>query len=287
MNDLMSLLFQTDAFKICEENKPFWLTAGTLSPYYNNTQFLYGSAKEAQELLNFIDVQLQTVPKTSIPANLFEKIQKQYETNEIYKTVIDSLKDFITSNIDLSTIDYISGGERRDWFFSIMMSYLLKKPHITLFKDLSAIVSDCDLKEGTSITKLPGKRILHIADLITTASSYSRFWVPATQALDAKIITSVAIVDRMQGANEILNNFGINSLTLLQVDETLFQKAKELGIINDVQLEMLHKYTQNPDQCMREFLIEHPEFLENALHSDDPKTVKRAKVCKEENLYNI
>lgn len=287
MNDLMSLLFETNAFQICEENKPFWLTSGTISLYYNNTHFLYGSPEEAQELLNFIDMQLETQPKDLIPSNLFEKVLKQYETNETYKTVIDNLKEFIETKIDLSTIDYISGGERRDWFFSILIAYLLGKPHITIYKDLSTIVSTCDFEEATPVEKLSGKHILHITDLITIASSYLRAWVPAIKNLEANLTTSVSVVDRMQGGAQVLSNLGIRCLSLFQINQTLFEKAKELNIINDTQLQMLYQFAENPDKCMREFLIAHPEFLENALNSDDPKTAKRAKMCKEQNLYNL
>ncbi len=287
MNDLMSLLFETNAFQICKENEPFWLTSGTISPYYNNTHFLYGSPESAQELLDFIDIQLETVSKDSIPANLFEKVFTQYQKNAIYKTVIDSLKEFIEANTDLTSIDYISGGERRDWFFSILMAYFLKKPHITIYKDLSTVVSTYDFKESKTIEKLDNKRILHITDLINIVSSYVRAWIPAIESLGSKIITSIAVVDRMQGGSQTLKEHNIESFTLLQVDNILFKKAKELGIINENQLDMLNKYTENPDECMREFLIEHPEFLENALHSDNPKTVKRAKTCVEQNLYHL
>ena len=287
MNDLMSLIFETNAFKICEENKPFWYTSGKIGPYFINTQFLYGSAEAAQDFLDFADSQLETVPKDTIPANLFEQVFHQYENNEIYQTIINHLKNFIEAKIDLSTIDYISGGERRDWFFSIMTAYLLGKPHITLFKNLDAVVSTCDFEESTPIKNLEGKRVLHVADLLNTASRYLRFWVPAIKNLGSHIISSVAIVDRMQGANQVLSNLGIRSLSLLQINETLFEKAKELGIINENQLNMLNQYTENPDQSMQEFLIAHPEFLENALHSDDPKTVKRAKACKEQNIYHL
>ncbi len=287
MNDLTSLLFKTNAFQICKENEPFWLTSGTISPYYNNTHFLYGSPEAAQELLHFIDIQLETTSKDSIPANLFEKVLAQYQNNQIYKTVIDHLKTFIETTVDLSSIDYISGGERRDWFFSILMAYFLKKPHITIYKNLSTVVSTYDFKETTSTPKLTNKRILHITDLITIASSYLRAWIPAIETLDGKIVTSIAVVDRMQNGSQILTEHGICSLTLFQINQTLFEKAKELNIINENQFNMLNKYTENPDKCMREFLLEHPEFLENALHSDDPKTVKRAKTCIEQNLYDL
>lgn len=287
MNDLMSLLFETNAFKICEENKPFWYTSGKIGPYFVNTHFLYGNAESAQQLLDFIDVQLETVPKDLIPANLFEKVFEQYQNNKIYKIVVDSLKEFIESKIDLSIIDYISGGERRDWYFSIIIAYLLGKPHITIYKDLSSVVTTCDFEESTPVEKLEGKRILHVADLLNTASSYLRSWIPAIKSLGSNIISSVAIVDRMQGGGDALTNLGILSLSLLQINDMLFEKAKELGIINNSQLEMLNKFTEDPDKCMKEFLINHPEFLDNSLNSDDPKTAKRAKSCKEQNLYNL
>ena len=55
MKDLMSLLFDTNAFKICAENKPFWYTSGKIGPYFVNTHFLYGSENDANELLDYIN----------------------------------------------------------------------------------------------------------------------------------------------------------------------------------------------------------------------------------------
>lgn len=286
MKDLMSLLFETNAFKICEENKPFWYTSGKIGPYFVNTHFLYGSEKDANELLDFINEQLANESKTDIPTNIFNKVLEQYETNEIFKTVIDNLKSFIEEKLPVDNIDYISGGERRDWYFSNIIAYLLGKPHITIYKDLSTVVSTCDFTENTEVTVLESKNVLHIADLLNQSSSYVRAWVPAIKQLGSSIQWSTVVVDRMQGGTETLTNMGIRSLSLLQIDENLFNKALELNIINNSQLEMLKDFTNDPDGSMREFLINHPEFLENALNSDE-KTAKRAKLCIESDLYNL
>ena len=287
MNDLMSLLFETSAFKICEENEPFWYTSGKIGPYFVNTHFLYGNAEDAQSFLDFIDVQLETKDKKEIPTNLFNQVLNQYNTNEIYKTVVDTLKEFINSKIDLSNIDYISGGERRDWYFSIIVAYLLNKPHITIYKDLSAVESTSNFENTVPVTTLEGKNILHIADLLNTASSYVRSWVPAIENLKGTITYSVVVVDRMQGGDEVLKNLNVESLSLLQIDNSLFNKAKELNIINDGQLDMLYKFTENPDKCMREFLINHPTFIDDTINSSNKKSAKRAQACKEQNLYNL
>ena len=63
-------------------------------------------------------------------------------------------------------------------------------------------------------------------------------------------------------------------------------KALELNVINKEQYNMVNEYIKNPDETMRKFLKEHPEFLENALVSDE-KTVGRAKMCIEQNLYDL
>ena len=94
-----------------------------IGPYFINTHFIYGSEKDANELLSFIDECLSD--KISLPSKVFEKVLNQYETNSIYKDVIDTMKKYIEDNIDVSQIDYISGGERRDCFSQIFLHIFL------------------------------------------------------------------------------------------------------------------------------------------------------------------
>lgn len=284
MSNIMSYLFSTKAIKFCEENKPFWYTSGKIGPYFINTHFVYGSKKDATELLSFIDESLSD--KISLPKKVFEKTLNQYKENEIYHNVIESMKKYILDNIDINEIDYISGGERRDWFFSNIIAYLLNKPHITIYKDLSTVTSDSKFENTYKSVNIENKKVLHIADLVTVASSYVRAWIPAIKELGGKICWSCVVVDRMQGGKDVLEKEGVKSLSLVQVDSTLFKTAFEYGIINEKQLEMLEQFFKNPDETMRSFLINHPEFLENALHSDE-KTAKRAKLLVDGNLYNL
>lgn len=284
MSDIISYLFETNAIRFCEENKPFWYTSGKIGPYFINTHFIYGSEKEAVSLLKFIDDSLSD--KMTLPKKVFEKVLKQYNENKIYKDVINSMKTYIEENINISEVDYISGGERRDWFFSNIIAYLFKKPHITIYKDLSSVISNYDFTETKTSYNISGKKVLHIADLITVASSYLRAWIPAIENLGGKICWSCVVVDRMQGGEEKLSEKNIKSLSLVKVDKDLFKKALEMGIINENQLDMLNKFFDNPDNTMKEFLINHPEFIENSLNSDE-KTRKRAKLLLDNNLYNI
>ena len=284
MSDIISYLFETNAIKFCEENKPFWYTSGKIGPYFINTHFIYGNEVDAVNLLNFIDNSLSD--KINLPQKVFEKVLKQYNENKIYNDVINHMKTYIEKQIDISKIDFISGGERRDWFFSNIIAYLLNKPHITIYKDLTSVISNSDFSETKESYNIEGKNVLHIADLITVASSYLRAWIPAIENLGGKILWSCVVVDRMQGGKEKLNENGIKSFSLVKVDTDLFKKAFNMGIINNSQLDMLNNFFKNPDNTMREFLIKHPEFLESSLKSDE-KTRKRAKLLIDNNLYKI
>lgn len=287
MSKLMSLLFETNAFKVAEENNPFWYTSGKIGPYFINADYLYGSEQDSKDLLAFIDQELENESKTDIPEHIFKKVLDHYNTNEIYKYVIDQMKDYIETNIGVDNVDYISGGERRDWYFSNIMAYLLNKPHVTIYKDLTTVVSNSDFTSSEPVSNIENKKFLHLADLLNQSASFTRAWIPAIKNLGSNIVWSIFAVDRMQGGTETLTNDGVKVHSLLQIDDSLFTTAKELGVINDEQLAMLRNFKQDPDGSMKQFLIDHPEFIENAKNSDNPKTVKRVNTLIEQNIYGL
>ena len=77
MNNIVSYLFKTNAFKICPDEKPFWYTSGKIGPYFVNAQFLYGSENDANEFLDFINSELENSNKLDIPKNIFNKVKGQ------------------------------------------------------------------------------------------------------------------------------------------------------------------------------------------------------------------
>ena len=284
MSDIISYLFETKAVKFCEANKPFFLTSGMISPYFVNTHFLYGDEKQATEFLSYIDTLLKD--RINLPKKVFEKVKVQYENNEIFKYTIDTMVKAITDNVNVDEIDYISGGERRDWYFSNMIAFLLKKPHLTLFKDMEAFVSPYDFTSTEKVTDLTNKTVLNASDLVTAASNYVRSWIPAVRNLNGKLLWTCYVVDRKQGGTEVLEKEGIKTISLAVVDDSLFEKAFELGTINEAQLQMLRGFYKDPYTTMREFLLAHPDFLQNSLKADE-KTAKRAQLLIDNNLYNL
>lgn len=283
--ELVSLLFKTNAFKVSDADHPFWYTSGKLGPYFVNVDFLYGSQEASAELLSKIDNWLVNENKENIPALLFDEIMKQYDSNEIFKTVIDKIVDYIENNLEVNLIDYISGGERRDWYFSIPVAYLLGKPHITVFKDLTTVVSTCDFEESTEVDSLQGKRVLHVTDILNTGSSFERAWVPAINKLGSKINWAIYVVDRNQSGDKNLKKLEVQPYSLVELNNDLFNLALAIDIIDVAQFKMLQQYFADPDGTMREFIKNHPSFIDDVINSDNEKAAKRAKLCKEKNWY--
>ena len=277
---LVNWLFETGAVRVCPEDKPFWYTSGTIGPYYINTHFLYGSEKKALELLEVIDDVKSDM--LTCPNKLLPLLEANYTQDAIYKGLIDSMVQFVRDNIKLEKIGYISGGERRDWFFSLLIAQQLGKPHITIYKDLSAVITENG--ETFEAETINGAGVLHIADLITEASSYERAWIPAIKNICGQLICSVVVVDRLQGGAELLEKNNICSFAMVSIDQEFFDSAMELGLIAKGQYDMLLSYMSNPRESMRSFLRDHPEFMEAALKADD-KTSERARLCIEKKIY--
>ncbi|NSW89961.1 MAG: orotate phosphoribosyltransferase [Firmicutes bacterium] len=279
---LVQWLFETGALKVSQADKPFWYTSGTIGPYYINTHFLYGNEEKANKLLEFINDSKDDI--YAFPMELMKQLWENYCSDRIYKSLIDQMCMFIKENIDTNTIDYISGGERRDWFFSFLTAKLLDKPHLTIYKDLT--IYEFYKNEVNLPDNLNSKNVLHIADLVTEGSSYERAWIPAIRDINGQIRWSAVVVDRRQGGKELLARYGINLYPMLEVGKETFRKALDIGLINVDQYNVINEFIDDPKGSMRNFLITHPEFIKNALNAGG-KEAERAKLCIKNNIYGI
>jgi len=131
---------------------------------------------------------------------------------------------------------------------------------------------------------LDGAKVIHVADLITSASSYERAWIPAISNAAGKMEHSFVIIDRMQGGSELLKRFGVDSHSLVKIDGGIFREAYEKKYIDAEQYDMVIRYIEDPDAFMERFFNEHPDFIEKALRGDE-KTAERAKLCLESGFY--
>lgn len=281
--ELVDALIESEALKIAPPGELFFYTSGTVGPYYINTHFLYGGPEPAKELLDFIDSDGEQL---DFAYNLRERVLDHIDTDDRYRAVIDELSAAILEAEDETPAAWVSGGARRDWFFSVAVAEQLQRPHLYLFKDGSA--ADLD-EEGNlrSVDSLEGATTVHVADLVTEASSYVRTWIPAIRDREGQMILSANVVDRAQGGLDVLQKSDVPALALLRVDEELFATLREKGVIDDAQQQTLIAYFGNPQKAMASFLGDNPEFIQNALASTDERTAARARQLVEQDPYDL
>lgn len=276
---LEKCLFDSQALKIAKPDCPFWYTSGMIGPFFINTHFLYGGEENATNLLSFINDNLED--KISLANTLYTKVMDFYNSNQLFKSSIDELISIVKTNNFLDNIDYISGGERRDWFFSIPLAILMNKPLLFIFKDNSIY----DLKN--QITDLKDKKICHVADLITVASSYERAWIPAIEKLGAKLVSTISVVDRNQGGKDILAKYGIQTLSAITIDEDFFTKAVNSNIITVEQKQAILDFLKDSKKFGIDFLSKNVQFLKDSLASQNSSTKDKSNRCINDNVYGV
>ncbi|HQJ05691.1 MAG TPA: orotate phosphoribosyltransferase [Spirochaetota bacterium] len=279
MNVIEESLFKTGAIRCSNEGAPFWYTSGTIGPFFINTHFLYGGENESNLLLDFIDKNISD--KSDFPARLTKTVTDFYTNNELFNKAINLFYDEIKINPSFQDASYISGGERRDWIFSIPISYLSDKPHLFIFKDLSVYSTEKKIED------VRNSKVAHIADLITQASSYERAWIPAIKKINGEIVFSGSIVDRMQGGAEFLKKSGIESYSSVFINDSFFNNAKNAALITENQYQSIKDFTRNSIEYGKSFLTINIDFLKESLNSTNKSTKDKATRCVSENPYSI
>jgi orotate phosphoribosyltransferase len=271
---IIEALFDTQAIRVSPASQPFWYTSGTLGPYYINTHFVYGSEREANQLLSQIEKAVQQ--PLELPGILSTSILEHVQQQPVFKAVVDQL---VLAFDDLD-LDFVSGGERRDFFFSIPVAARLGKPHVAILKDGQAVWSDANFQNASlcGANDLKGQTAVHVADLVTEASSYTRAWLPAIGRLGATIHQTVVVVDRNQGGREILQAAGVDLTALATIDTPLFAAAQAAGLIDASQVAQIEAFIADPHQFMVRFLTEHPGFLAEQIALGG-KAAERAQRC--------
>lgn len=266
---LIAFLFETQALRAAPENQPFWYTSGSFGPYYINTHFFFGDAQAAQALLAEIDDRL--AQREALLDHLARRTAAQYQRSPCYQLVIDALVDRCRG----FDADMVSGGERRDFFFSPAVADRLHKPHVSLFKDRTAWLSAPGQRpQELAAGALAGARILHVSDLVTEASSYQRAWLPAIQTLGARVEQTLTVIDRQQGGRQLLAAAGVQLQALLTIEPPLFQLAAGQGFISQGQLQQIEAFTQDPAHYQAAFVAAHPQFIDQELAAGGDRRVR-------------
>ncbi|GBF75588.1 hypothetical protein PA598K_04006 [Paenibacillus sp. 598K] len=252
-NSLLEQLIATKglSFRKGKEDKAFWYTTNKPGPFYINTENIVGK-QNAELLLEKITMILgENTSRTQQMKKVMSLINQVLESDHAYNHSINKLIEYYRSNSTYNPA-VVSGGERRDWFFSIPIAQKLNLPHVYLFKSGEHLVTNQvgDLLDWN----IEKQKVLHIADIINQASSYSSKWTPILRNLGADFKETLSVAVRNQKGVEVLNQSNINVISPLRVDRELFMEASNIGLINDFALNEINLFYESPIQWTRHYL---------------------------------
>ncbi|OMF81583.1 hypothetical protein [Paenibacillus glucanolyticus] len=263
-------LVESDAIQVRREpqDKAYWYTSSQPGPFYVNTQYLAG--KEASNMCLSKINQILSI-NTSLEdraIQIKQVIIDLFNSNNQYKESIYSLIEFLERSAN-NQENIISGGERRDWFFSIPIAVILNKPHMFLMKDGTHTTLD---NENRIINNV--EAVLHIADIINSASSYKKYWIPILEKNNYPISRTLVVALRnYDGKKHLLDN-NIELLTPVEITEGIFDSAYKQGIINQFAYKEIINYLSSPEEWITVYLDSCKKY--NLLSNIDEMENKRA-----------
>ena len=95
---------------------------------------------------------------------------------------------------------------------------------------------------------------------------------------------SIAVVDRRQGGEAVLNAHGVSFSSLADITEELFIEAARSGYISAEQLDLIRSFQSDPSRFMLDFFADHPRFLDEQIALGG-KAKERALLCIEKGYH--
>lgn len=264
--DLIRRIHETKAVSIWSHKTGpiFWYAASIPGPFYVNTELVVGPALSARLLKDITDIVKETSSGKERAEKLEKLIMDAYQADEVFKSLIETMVERIKTEFSSGSFSVLSGGERRDWIFSIPAAKQLGIKHAYLFKN-------GDLYCAEPVAK--GEIALHVSDLINNAASYFDNWLPILDQAGLSCCGTACVNSRGSNGLNRLKEAGVKVVALNSVDVPFFEKSKETGLIDADTLEELKLFFQSAKDWASRYVMGRPElFNVNAL---DEKSFER------------
>jgi len=235
-SNLLKIIHDTKAVSIWNHatGPVFWYAASVPGPVYVNTERVIGPELAEQLLKEITAIMAGPGSGAERTVKLDKMIMEAYRGSTQYQQVIAAMATKAAEEFPSENYDYISGGERRDWLFSIPLAHAVNKPHIYLFKDQTYY---CD-----NALRVSGVRTLHVADLINNAASYFDAWFPILAKGKFDYIGTMCVNIRGYNGLNRLQEHGKKTITLNHVDQSFFDQSLASGLINHATRDEIELY---------------------------------------------
>ncbi|MCQ6557189.1 hypothetical protein [Paenibacillus mendelii] len=269
------------AVRTNQHDDAFWYTSGRPGPYYINTQNIAGAHAAKHLLTQITNLLKETESRERQVIEIAAMINQTVQDDPSYLKSIDTLVDYYLSHSSTRP-SIISGGERRDWFFSIPVAARLGIPHIFLFKSGDLFVTD---HEGKPLDlAIKDMEVLHVSDIINQASSYVNRWIPILSKAGVSLTETLTVAVRSQVGRDSLARSHVHVVAPLSVDPSLFKQALDLELIPTYAYNEIIQFYDSPREWTRRYLsevnLEQSEVL-------DPVKRERLSFFKENDIYHL
>jgi hypothetical protein len=223
-DELLKLIHDTSAVSIWDHAKGpvFWYAANVPGPFYVNTEKVIGEHL-SQKLLREITAIVAGTVDTQVRAEqLNQLVLDAFKNSPSWQKLIRTMIARARLEFPLGSFTTISGGERRDWLFSIPFAHTVNAPHLFLFKNNS---SYC---EQTIKAK---ENVLHVSDLINNAASFFDSWQPMLKQLHLGCAGNLCVNLRGENGLRRLTDDGQKTVAMLTIDVDFFRRLHAAGLI--------------------------------------------------------
>ncbi|MCI0184236.1 hypothetical protein [Sulfoacidibacillus ferrooxidans] len=250
---LLERLIQTGAIRVRknENDMAFWYTSCIPGPYYINVEKIIGPHIASHLLPQITKILSSQMNNREKAMSISHMIIDQLNHDMNYLETISLLTEFYQSKTSLLP-QAISGGERRDWFFSVPFAEIMGIPHLFLLKNGDYWCLDNN--DHLTNQNWNDMNILHVSDIINTATSYTRYWLPTLKNVGVSLQETLTVVIRGLPGRQKLEQNGVRITTPLDLDEAVFVEACKKNLISQFTLSDILLYMESPRLWTHNFL---------------------------------
>jgi hypothetical protein len=267
--DLLKLIHDTRAVSIWNRAKGpvFWYAANVPGPFYVNTEMVIGAALSEKLLREITAIVAGTVDAQARAEQLSHLILEAYKVNPAWQRLIATMIDRARKEFPQHDFAMISGGERRDWLFSIPFAHACNLPHLFLFKNKTMF--------GEQTFKA-GQNVLHVSDLINNAASFIDMWKPALDGVKLGCCGNLCVNLRGENGLRRLREIGQKTVALVTIDVDFFRRLHAVDLIERETFEEIAVFFASAQDWASRYLIGKPELFDTA--GCDAKSFERLRV---------
>lgn len=277
-NDLLKLILDTRALSIWnrETGPVFWYAANVPGPFYVNTEMVIGKALSERLLREITAIISGTLDAQARAEQLEHLVLDAFKNEEPWKKLIATMIDRGHGAFAPDSFRAVSGGERRDWLFSIPFAHMSDRPHLYLFKN-GETFCDHPLNAGESV--------LHVSDLINNAASFFDLWQPSLDKLGLRCCGNLCVNVRGENGLHRLQEAGQTVVSLMSIDVDFFRRLHAEELISRETFEEISVFFASSTDWAARYLIDRPELFD--VVGCDAKSFERLRFFIDHDPWNI